>query len=272
MTGPAEPGSAEPGLVPVRLTVSRGGEDVPALLWRPADGQHDGQPTRRPLVLIGHGGGMHKQAPFVVRLAERLAGRLRFACLAIDLPLHGERTPPGERGLSPRQRRDRLGLDAWRERNDSATTQAVADWQAAIAAADAAGPVPYGPLGYLGLSMGTRFGIPLLAAQPRISAAVLGLFGHPAADPGAAFARAAQQVTVPVLFLQQWDDELFPRADCLTLFDLLASPGKTLHANPGGHMAVPRAEFEAAAVFLRRHLGAAGGSHDQAGDGPGGMR
>ncbi len=253
MTGPAQRGPAQRGhLAPLRLAVPRAGEDVPAVLWRPAP--PDGPPARRPLVLIGHGGGMHKQAPFVVRLAERLTG-FGFAVLAIDLPLHGERTPSAERGLSPRQRRARLGLDGWRERNDSVTAQAVADWQAAIAAADAAAPAPYGPAGYLGLSMGTRSGIPLLAAEPRISAAVLGLFGHPAADPGAAFAQAARQVTVPVLFLQQWDDELFPRADCLTLFDLLASPGKTLHANPGGHMAVPREELEAAALFLHRHLG-----------------
>jgi hypothetical protein len=41
------------------------------------------------------------------------------------------------------------------------------------------------------------------------------------------------------LFLQQWDDELFSRDDCLALFDLLASEDKTLHANPGGHLGVP---------------------------------
>jgi hypothetical protein len=93
--------------------------------------------------------------------------------------------------------------------------------------------------------MGTRFGVPLIAAEPRISVAVLGLFGHPATDTESAFARAARQVTIPVLFLQQWDYELFPRDDCLALFDLLASEDKTLHANPGGHLGVPRAELAA---------------------------
>jgi hypothetical protein len=97
--------------------------------------------------------------------------------------------------------------------------------------------------------------VPLIAAEPRISVAVLGLFGQPAADTGSAFARAARQVTIPVLFLQQWDDELFPREDCLAVFDLLASEDKTLHANPGGHLGVPRAELGGAAHFLRRRLG-----------------
>jgi hypothetical protein len=61
---------------------------------------------------------------------------------------------------------------------------------------------PAGPVGYFGVPMGTRFGVPLIAAEPRIAVAVLGLFGVPAADTESAFARAARQVTVPVLFLR----------------------------------------------------------------------
>jgi dienelactone hydrolase len=234
----------------VPFTVPRVGQDVPAMLWlpdRPAEG--------RPLVLLGHGGGMHKESPFIDGLGNWLAGGSGFACLAIDLPLHGERTPPDEVGLSVRERRSRLGLQAWRERNAGATEQAVGDWRAAIDASRDVDPVPHGPVGYFGLSMGTRFGVPLIAAEPRISAAVLGLFGIPAADTESAFARAARLVAIPVLFLQQWDDELFPRDDCLALFDLLGSEDKTLHANPGGHLGVPRAELGAGAGFLRRRLG-----------------
>jgi dienelactone hydrolase len=232
------------------FTVPRADEDVPAILWLP-----ERPAARRPLVLLGHGGGMHKQSAFIDRLGNWLASGPGFACLAIDLPLHGERTPPEEIGLSIRERRSRLGLDAWRERNARATVQAVGDWRAAIDAARDLDPVSGGPVGYFGLSMGTRFGVPLIAAEPRIAASVLGLFGVPATDAESAFARAARQVTIPVLFLQQWDDELFPRDDCLTLFDLLASADKTLHANPGGHLGVPRAELGGAAHFLRRRLG-----------------
>jgi dienelactone hydrolase len=228
--------------------------DVPAIMWLP------GRPARRrPLVLLGHGGGMHKESPLIERLGNRLAADHGIACLAIDLPFHGERTPPQEAGLSALERRRRLGLDGWRERNARATGQAVADWRSAIDAAQDA-DTPPGPVGYLGVSMGTRFGVPLIAAEPRIAAAVLGLFGIPAADSESAFARAARRVTIPVLFLQQWDDELFQRNDCLALFDLLESPDKRLHANPGGHLDIPRSEFGDAVRFLARQLGS--GSDD----------
>jgi dienelactone hydrolase len=233
----------------VRFTVPRAGEDVPAVMWLPGRAA-----ARRPLVLLGHGGGMHKEAPFITRLADWLASGPGYACLAIDLPFHGERIPAEEDGLSPLERRARMGLDSWRERNSSATGQAVADWRAAMDAAQGMDPVPHGPAGYVGLSMGTRFGVPLIAAEPRITAAVLGLFGTGPASLESGFARAARQVTVPVLFLQQWDDQLFPRDDGLALFDLLASPDKTLHANPGGHLDIPRAEIDNAVRFLRWHL------------------
>jgi hypothetical protein len=59
--------------------------------------------------------------------------------------------------------------------------------------------------------------------------------------------------------------ELFPRDDGLALFDLLASEDKTLHANPGGHLRVPRAELGGAAHFLRRRLGSDNSGSDNTG-------
>jgi hypothetical protein len=79
-------------------------------------------------------------------------------------------------------------------------------------------------------------------------------FGTTAAGSESGFTRAGRQVTVPVLFLQQRDDQLFPRNDGLALFDLLGSTEKILHANPGGHLDIPRAEIDNAVRFLRRHL------------------
>jgi dienelactone hydrolase len=144
---------------------------VPAVVWLP-----DSDRGRWPVVLLSHGGGLHKQARYITRLAERLVRDLGCAAVAIDQPYHGERTPPGELGLTPLERRSRLGLDAWRARNSSATAQAVADWQATIDAVRGLGAGDGAPFGYFGLSMGTRFGIPLTAVEPRITCAVFGLF------------------------------------------------------------------------------------------------
>jgi len=50
----------DPSVRKVPFTVPRAGEDVPALLWLP-----ERPARRRPLVLLGHGGGMHKESPFI---------------------------------------------------------------------------------------------------------------------------------------------------------------------------------------------------------------
>jgi dienelactone hydrolase len=235
------------GVRRIEFTIPRP-EPVPGILWVP-----EGTIGQRPLVLLGHGGGMHKEAPGVLGLSRGLTHGPGYAAVAIDLPLHGDRVPAQERGLSPRQRRERIGLDAWRERNDQALPQALADWTATLDALRAAELAGSGPVGYFGVSMGTRFGVPLAAAEPRISAAVFGLFG--CSDENSVLGQAARKVTIPLLFLLQWDDELFPRADGLNLFDLFGSPAKTMHANPGGHLGLPRAEYEGVVAFFRHHLG-----------------
>lgn len=234
-----------PDMRTVALPVQGSAEAVPALVWLPAGGSGP-----RPVVLVGHGAGGHKAAPIVARAAG-LVTALGLAALSIDCPYHGDRTPPEEAGLTAAQRRERLGLDGWRERNARAVPQAVDDWRAALDAVQALDEVGTGPAGYLGLSLGARFGLPLVAADSRIAAAVLGLFGTSETGP---VADAARQVAVPVLFLVQWDDELYPREGGLRLFDLLGSGDKTLHANPGRHLDFPPAELADAARFLDRQL------------------
>ena len=93
-------------------------------------------------------------------------------------------------------------------------------------------------------------GVPFVAAESRVRAAVLGLGG---AEVSAA---SAARITVPVEFLVQWDDERVPRTQSLELFDALASAEKTLHANPGKHGEVPTFETDSTLRFFARHLGA----------------
>jgi cephalosporin-C deacetylase-like acetyl esterase len=103
-------------------------------------------------------------------------------------------------------------------------------------------------VGYWGVSLGGAIGVPLVAAEPRITAAVFGLVGQET------LAEAAAQVSVPVQFLLQWDDELVPRDAGLALFGAFGSGEKTLHANPGRHGEVPAFELEDAERFFTRHL------------------
>jgi hypothetical protein len=103
-----------------------------------------------------------------------------------------------------------------------------------------------GPVGFWGISQGARVGLPLLAAEPRITAAVLGL----ADGPGA----SAPLVTAAVLFYVQSDDDLIDPDACRALFDELGSTDKTLIENPGGHLDLPRTSTEESAVWLDRKL------------------
>ena len=104
------------------------------------------------------------------------------------------------------------------------------------------------------MSLGCGLGVPFVAAEPRVRAAVLGLGG------ALASAQAAARITVPVEFLVQWDDERVPRAASLALFDAFASAEKTLHANPGQHGDLPAFELDSALRFFARHLGSTAAS------------
>lgn len=195
---------------PAPLAVRVGDREVPTVLWRPHG-------AKAPLVLLGHGGSGHKTAPRQLALAQRLVDE-GLAVLAIDGPAHGKRAvrpdmAPGEyqAGLAAR------GLE-------SVVRDVVEDWAAAVGAARATGAVD-GRLGYLGLSMGSRFGLPLAAALGNeLNCAVLVKFGlsqSTALNPGLHDAeqlrRDAQYVVAPTMWHAQWDDELFPREGQLEL-------------------------------------------------------
>jgi dienelactone hydrolase len=216
------------------------GEVVPGILWTP-EGAPD---ATRPLVLIGHGGSQHKRAPNVLALARRLVRHLGFAAAAIDGPLHGDRIG-GEQPLSIEER---MQLD----QSDVARRFRAAreEWRETLTALKQLPDVGDGPTGYWGLSMGTVIGLPYVASEPRIGAAVLGLMGIPADARG----EAAKAISCPVLFLVQWDDELIKRTDALALFDTLGTKNKTMHVNPGLHSSVPAFEIQASEDFFAKHL------------------
>lgn len=220
------------------------GETVPGILWTPEDAT-----GTRPLVLIGHGGSQHKRAPNVLALARRLVRHLGYAAAAIDGPMHGDRVPGGN-DLTLDRVRMRLGEDP--EETARRFRAARNEWKETLSALKQLDGVGDGPTGYWGLSMGTVIGLPFVASEPRIDAAVLGLMGIPADARG----EAARSIDIPVLFLVQWDDELVRRTDALALFDTLGTKDKTMHVNPGPHIAVPAHEIQASEDFFAKYLGA----------------
>ena len=224
-------------------------DEIPGVLWTP-EGAHD----TRPLILMGHGGGQHKKAPGIVARAHRFAAEGGFAVAAIDVPNHGERPTDEEFDRIATEYRARKAAGEDTAALDTAmytlvAGQTVAEWQAVLTALQQLDHIGDGPVGYWGVSLGCALGIPFVAAEPRVRAAVLGLQGSPV------LAGTAAQITVPVQFLVQWDDELMPRAQSLALFDAIGSAEKTLHANPGKHGDLPRFEMDDSRRFFTRHLG-----------------
>ncbi|WP_432106731.1 dienelactone hydrolase family protein [Streptomyces sp. AA1529] len=222
--------------------------EIPGVLWTP-----EGAAGTRPLVLMGHGGGQHKKAPGVAVRARRFAAECGFAAAAVDVPGHGDRPQEDEyeRLAAENQARVAAGEELAPLIADfqaRVARRTVPEWRSVLDALQDLEFVGSGPVGYWGVSLGCGLGVPFVAAEPRVRAAVLGLGG------ARATAGPAARITVPVEFLVQWDDERVPREQCLALFDALGSAEKTLHVNPGAHADLPAFELDSTLRFFARHL------------------
>jgi dienelactone hydrolase len=240
----------EGGVTESRFHLEQATGVVPGILWTPTQ-----QERPLPLVLVGHGGSGHKRADRQLMLGRRLAGVAQMAVAAIDGPFHGERiTEP----LSRQQYQERMaavGVEA-------ITNGMVADWCATLDALSELPQIDANRVAYLGFSMGTRFGLPYVAAAgERLRCAVLGKNGlrqasemPTAVNMAPRFIQDAPRIKVPLLFHVQWDDELFSRDGQFELFDRLGSAEKCLIAFPGPHGAAAPAAVDAWCNFLAQHL------------------
>jgi fermentation-respiration switch protein FrsA (DUF1100 family) len=129
------------------------------------------------------------------------------------------------------------------------------------------------PLGYLGFSMGTQYGVPAVAADERFRAAVLAVGGSTtvavpeifgevdedirqvvaAVDPVASASGIAPR---PVLMVNADRDEIFSRPSALALYDAF-DPPKEISFFPGRHVLwrSPAQWYRRMEGFFREKLG-----------------
>jgi pimeloyl-ACP methyl ester carboxylesterase len=225
------------------------GRTVPGVVWTPARPDPSAA-----MLLAGHGGGFgfggSKHSESNVELASILAEEHGVATVAIDQPGCGDR--PGAEQEQERRRKMDINdaiASLWTE---ELVMEMAADWRAAVDHVQRAAGVGTAPLAYYGVSGGTTFGLPLVATEPRIAVAVLGLNS---AVP--LMSKFAPKVTCPVLYLQSLDDTFMSRDASLALFDQLGSKDKRVHAHPGNHGQFPPDEMHDVARFIASRLKAA---------------
>lgn len=222
--------------------------DVTAALWAP---EHAAPGT--PLVLLGHGGGRQHRHHRAMSGRARLLTDIGFRAVALDVDGHGPRSrPPADEQEvallhAARKAGEPIGPIVERYNADLAR-RTVPEWRALLAGLLAGPEIGDAPVGYWGITLGTAIGVPLVAEEPLIRAAALGLFWP------STLVEAARRITVPIEFYLQWHDEHIPREGGLALFDAFASTEKSLHVNAGKHMDLPRFEAASAVRFLERHL------------------
>ena len=216
-------------------------DPVPGVLWLPP-----ASPTR--LVLLGHGGSGHKRAPRIVSHAEWFAAR-GVAAMALDGPFHGDRVP------TPLTAPEYQALAVARG-PESVLDQIAGDWLAAISTHLPA----VRNIGYMGFSLGARYGLPTaVALGDRLRCLVIGKFGlqstmPPGLDAPHRIRADAARLTAPTMLHAQWDDTLFPRAGAFELFDVIGAADKRLIAFPGEHGGNPPDAHALWREFMLAHL------------------
>ncbi|MFQ5947767.1 MAG: alpha/beta hydrolase family protein [Acidimicrobiia bacterium] len=228
------------------------GDDVPASVCLPEGG------GPWPAVIMGHGVHSDRNAEYIAGASQAWA-RLGFAVAAADAPFHGER---GGNELVPHAL---LAVPDFVRR-------AVIDGRRLLDAVDAR-PDLDDRIGYVGFSMGTSLGVPLMAADSRIRAGVFCIGGSTRvrweevrpdpSSPGDEFLEATDPVAYapevaprPVLMLNADNDQIFSRRSMLALYDAFEHP-KELVLFPGTHAEWkdPGRRYRTMFAFLRDSLG-----------------
>lgn len=233
------------GVMERDFTIQGERDTIHGVLWAP-----DQIPAGSPLVLIGHGGGGHKRAPSVVPTAQGFVLEHGIPAVIIDAPGHGDRG--GAQGRSPEY------YALWANAQQM-TDHATADWKRVLSAFLDTGMFDPGRIGWSGMSMGSLIGIPYVASETRLKAAALGLCGFSGVTPnqggGSAVLQAATpKITIPLIFMLQWDDERFERLGSMEMFGAFGATDKRLVWHVGAHADMPLEGRRHARAFLAERL------------------
>ena len=216
---------------------------VPGAVWLPVD------VPPKALILVGHGGSRHKRELTTLTFIKEAVERRGFAVAAIDGPLHGARR--GNRSLDPSKVQKEF-LDLWQSPGNGISGMCV-DWEASLTTVLSEINIPDLPVGYFGLSMGTAYGLPLIATDARIDAAVIGMWGanYPNSN---VLVKAASEIDCPVLFLHKSDDNFFSLEGALEIYDSIIGEDKRFIMNPGPHSEATSEQIETALSFFSHRL------------------
>ncbi len=223
------------------FTVRRDQHVVPGTFWT-GDRQGDSPPA---LTLLQHGGPLSARHPLTEQLVRSVSDATRSAVLLIDGPIHGRR-----RSEHP-EIMEMLAIFKQFWQDDAGIDGYVRDWRLALDVVLENGWADPDRVAWFGVSMGTAYGIPVLAADERIKVAVLGMWGTDWGQEDRLL-DACRQVRAPVLFQIKSEDELFPIPGQRRLFDALGSSDKCLRTYPGGHSLDAPGQFDEAVGFVNR--------------------
>jgi dienelactone hydrolase len=210
---------------------------IPARLYIPSGAEG--------LLLLGHGGGKGKDSDRFAKLSRLYAESTGLAVICIDAVDHGERKPVAVQ--------DRLPAE-W---HSNAVGQMVDDWAATASALSRIGP----PLAYVGFSMGSIFGIPVVESQTSIKVAVFVVGGLPSGgwiqDPllrPLLLSAAAKLSRSHVLMVNKTQDELFPIEGVQELFNAIPGPDKRLTFWEGTHDDWPSEAIDHTIAYINSHV------------------
>jgi len=158
----------------------------------------------RPLLLIGHQEMEHKDSGEIHDFIKLICGKYGFVVALIDGPIHGDR----RFGTTDEDLMVQEFDQIWKD-GDESISPMVLDWKLTVDALCELSEVDSRCIGYLGISMGTAYGIEVVATDLRISAAVFGQWGTHRSHQERIL-KAARRINCPLEFYAHEKDRNLP--------------------------------------------------------------